>query len=745
MSGRDRFGWIGVVVGCLTLFCCRGFAADSLPTPRIMTAGDIVRAVALFDDAKRVAATGKNGSIHIWDITTGKELPTLNVHADEVHALVVSPDQAVMASTGYDASARLWDLKTLKLIRSFKLPWNGLQATFSPDGQSLLISMQTDMVQVIDIQTGAVKHQFRNVGYVGKFTPDGQKIVTATRGEVRCWTPDKESLWKTSGKGWHPSYLAFTPDSSLALVGMNEAGVLVLDMKDGHQVRWQNFHDEKPQGMAVDPKGRWALTGTAVGNIYQWEISTGAEITKYAGHTLGVRALDISRDGTMFVSGGEDGTVRTWRVGSPEGAKLEPGIATAIPPSPAAPPASMPSGGTSPPAGTPSSPAQGATALAQRNDPIERPEFRDRPKQIEKDLTSITSMMVRINDDGSAIGFASDIIATATGERSRAHDGSAHFLGSVGKEMRISEEEAIRAVTMRYPRWIGGDITFSFGEKYSEHDGGSAGTAFAVICLSALEGIELDPKCAITGDITVDWKVRKVGAVAAKLRGATVDGCLYAAIPQENATALADMYLLSGDSSLWDIQTLTISTLQDAVAIVRKDRAPALAEALRLFDQLRPALDKSGRAALRNPATASTLRHILELAPNHLSARLLLEIAENRAPTTLSAGASLYEISLICYPIRNILFGKERVNALTLPSSITTSLRRRIQKLRPVIQKDFLPALTDLAGFVERAEAVANRLGGEYEMYAKRDQFLGHLAALSEDRNMLEHLVREGY
>lgn len=738
MSRRRCFGLFGIAVALFMLACCRAFADDASPEPRILTgAGDIVRAVAFFDNAKRVAASGKRGSIHIWDIATGQELQSIPAHADDIHALVVSPDQTVLASTGYDASVRFWDLKTLTLIRWISLPWNGLHASFTPDGQSLLISMQTDMVEVIDTQTGAVLHQFRNIGYVGKFSPDGQKILTATKGEVRCWTPQKDRLWTASGKGWHPSYLQFTPDSSLALLGMNEAGVLILDLRSGHEVRWQTFHDEKPEGMAVDPKGRWALTGTSAGNIYQWDINTGQEIARYAGHTLGVRALDISRKGTIFVSGGEDGTVRLWRVGSPEGAKAEPGTATAIAPAP-------PPTGTQPPPPNPP-PERNAVAVMPQKDPIERPEYRDKPKQIEKNLTSITSMMVRINDDGSAIGFANDIIATATGDRRRVHDGSAHIIGEVGHEMNISEQEAIRAVNMRYPRWTGGEITFSFGEKYTPHDGGSAGTAFAVMCLSALEGIELDPKCAITGDITVDWRVRKVGAVAAKLRGATVDGCLYAAIPEENATALADMYLLSGDSALWDIQTLTIGALQDAVAVVRKDRAPALAEALRLFADLQPQFNKSGRAALRNPVTESTLRRILELAPNHLSAKLLLQIAENRAPSTLSAGASLYEISLICYPIRNILFGMERVSPLTLPSTTTVNLRRRIVKLRPVIQKDFLPALADLSGFVERAEAVANHLGGEGEMYSKRDQFLSHLSALSEDRNMMEKLVREGY
>lgn len=748
MFGRARIGTVGAAIGWLTLLCSCAAAADAWPPqPRVMNgAGDVVWSIALFDDGRRVAASGKGGTIHVWDTVTGQELQKLEGHTHEVHTLVVSRDGSVMASTAFDATVRIWDLKTLKPIRSFTLPENGLQATFSPDHKQLLVSTQASRVLMLDAQTGEVSQDFGGAGYVAKLTPDGREVVTATRGEVRCLAPEtKERLWTASGAGWHPSYLIFTPDSSLALLGMNEAGVLVLDMKDGHEVRWQTFHGETARGMGVAPDGKWALTGTTQGNIYQWDIATGHEMAKYTGHTLDARTIDVSPDGRMFVSGGNDGTVRTWRVGTTEGAKPEPGVATV---DPAAPPGERTASGSDSPATKPApSPAGAAVAAAPRpqDDPIERPQYRNRAKQIEKDLTSITSMMVRINDDGSAMGFATDIIATASGDTRRVHDGSTRILGKVGDEMKISEEEALRAVKMRYPVWIGGDITFSFGEKYTPHDGGSAGTAFGVMLLSTLEGIELDPKCAITGDITVDWKVRKVGAVAAKLRGATVDGCLYAAIPEENATAVSDMYLLWGDSALWDIQTLTIGTMQDAVAVVRKDRAPALAEALRLFAGLQPHFKKSGRAALRDAATLSTLHRVHELAPNHLSAKLLLEIAENRAATTLSVGASLYELSVICYPYRDVLNGRARIGRFSIPALLTVNTRRHLQKLRPVMNKEFLPALADLSGFTERADWVSNHGTGEAEVYAKRDQFFQHLAALAEDRTMLERLVREGY
>lgn len=732
MTVRTGVGLLALTIVSLLGFQSAVLHAADLPAPRVVVASaDLTNPMVLLKDGKLVAAGDKSGAIHIWDIATSQEVQTLEGHIQLIRALAISNDGTLLASTSRDSTSCLWDLKTFKMLRRIKLPRTAGHASFTPDNRFVLFSMQGDTIQIYDVQSGARTKEFPKSGYLASFTPDGHQVVSATYGQIHCRDADSgRSIWSVSSPKEHPSHLAFTPDKKFLLVSAGEAGVLILDMSNGHEVRRINFHQEGAKALAVSPNGMWALSGTTAGNIYQWDIAAAREMQKYTGDTRDVVSVAIAPEGLMFASNSDDGTLRIWRVGTPQGAPPPPGVATVIPSE--APSVPEPAHGTN------SMPPAASNA-------IERPEYRAKPKQIEKNLTSITAMMVRIADDGSAIGLTSDIIATVPADSRGGHDGSARIVGRSGTEMNISMEEAVRAVKMRYPRWTGGDISISFGEKYTEHEGGSAGAAFGVLLLSSLEGIDLDPKCAMTGDITVDWKVRKVGAVAAKLRGATVDGCLYAAIPVENESALNDMALLWGDSALWDIQTLSIATLQDAVAVVRTDRAPALAEALRLFSGLQPLLTKSGRNALHDLSTQSTLRRIVELAPNHLSARLLLAIAENRANTTLSAGASLYEISVISYPYRDILSGRDRVTRIMLPSSVTINARRRIQKLRPVVNKDFQPILADLAAFVERAEAVANRQATEASLDEKRQEFFQDLEAMSENREVLEKLVREGY
>src|SRR5205814_4255646 len=120
--------------------------------------------------------------------------------------------------------------------------------------------------------------------------------------------------------------------------------------------------------------------------------------------------------------------------------------------------------------------------------------------------------------------------------------------------------------------------------------------------------------------------------------------------------------------------------LQDAVDTARIDRDAKLTEALQLFASLQPTFAKTGRKALTNPATKSALQHVLELAPNHLSAKLLVSIAENKFPTTLSAGCSLYQISLISYPHRRYLVGHDRVIRYDLPTAVTAAPRQKTEK-----------------------------------------------------------------
>ncbi|HYE20014.1 MAG TPA: S16 family serine protease [Tepidisphaeraceae bacterium] len=780
MVGRS----IAAIAGLVWVAFARGATAAEFPPPQVITgAGDIVYSIAVFDGGKRVVVPGKAGRIGVYDTATGKEVDTLDGHIDRVNCIVVSHDGTRLASASYDDTCRLWDLKTLKLIKSFKLPTNCFTVSFSADDKALLVSGSQNFTRVIDIETGAGLRDNWTAGYTSEFAPEGRAFV-AVKDTVRMWDAVRDQRWSAPKPKGSLHRMAFTPDGAHLLIPCDDHGVIVLNTKDGREVRRFTVHGEGAYGLAVSPDGSWALVGTNAGRVYQIEFATGRELRKFEGHTRGVTSIVLWPGANMFATGSVDGTVRTWRLDATNVVKPAPAVVTAIPVGPGnqasttAPPAipgmDVPKPGTGtakPPVATPVKPMTpsgtatentrpatpavtsvvppppgGPIPPTAKPGPIERPEFRDKAKPVQKHLTSVTSMMVRVAADGTATGITSDVIATVPAESRRERDGGARFAARrVGEHMEVSMEEAVRAVKIRYPRW-GGEVALSFGEKYTEHDGGSAGAAFAVLLLSTLEGIDLDPKCAITGDVTVDWKVRKVGAVAAKVRGATVDGCLYAAIPAENESALADMALLNGDAALWDIQTVGVATVQDAVDLVRVDRPQALAEALRLFAGLQPQFSKSGRGALRDVNTLATLRRIVALAPNHFSAKLLVSIAENRPPQALTAGASLYEISVISYPYQRILKGHERATRQSIPVTVTNNARRRIQKLRPIVHKDLQVILNDLSALVEKVEAAATGKAKEEEVAERREVLFQHLAGISADKpEVLEKLVREGY
>ncbi len=378
---------------------------------------------------------------------------------------------------------------------------------------------------------------------------------------------------------------------------------------------------------------------------------------------------------------------------------------------------------------------------------IERPEFQNFPKPLIKSIASVTALVVRTSDDGETTGFSTDIIANVPAQSRTGDTAGAGFYRVDGDEsMKTSFEEAVRAVTLRYPLWEPGHIDFSFGEKFQGHGGPSAGTAFALLMLSSLEGFDIDPKCAVTGDITVDWKVRKIGGAVAKIRGAALDQCLYAAIPEANAPAIADMAILNGHSSLWDIQILSISTLQEAEALVRKDRPAPLAEALKSFAGLVPQLAKNERAALQDKTVHATLQHIVELAPNHLSARQLLATADGTAPKTLSAAATYYNISLILYPYRDLFEDADKtIVSVTVPPALAQRTRQRLDVLRPIADKELQPVLTDIAAFVETANSIAMHATPPAALKPRLQAVAVRLNTVSTDPEFVGKLARDGY
>ena len=295
------------------------------------------------------------------------------------------------------------------------------------------------------------------------------------------------------------------------------------------------------------------------------------------------------------------------------------------------------------------------TSLLEGPHPVQKEEQKEASPFL-RSQNMIKGLVVQQQPDGQFQGSTLEIIATVE-KGNAAYTSYATFNLAVGKQMTISLDEAMRAVKVDYPIWDAGRvIKISFDDKYTDKDGGSAGTALTLLLLSLFEDVKLDPLFALTGDITVDHKVRKVGKIAEKIRGATLGGCQWVAIPKANQDDIDDMALLYPLKTLSGIQIFSIETLSEAMALARVDKTEKINEALELFQTIQKVATGSNEAYLKTPHVQEILKQILELTPNHLSARYLLKRSQGKTSTTLSLPASLEQILVALHPFWTTLY-----------------------------------------------------------------------------------------
>jgi hypothetical protein len=375
-------------------------------------------------------------------------------------------------------------------------------------------------------------------------------------------------------------------------------------------------------------------------------------------------------------------------------------------------------------------------------------------KKFARNQSSIKGLFIMQMANGMRVGGAQDIIATVERDSSK-REAFCDMFGNVAKDTRISMEEAERVLKVRYPIWLAGHkVRFSYGDKYTKQAGGSAGGAFSVLLLSLLDGFQIDPGFSMTGDVTVDGKIRQVGAVAEKIRGSKLEKCTVVAIPTANKENLNDLAILYSPAMLWSIQILSVSTLDDAAAVARLDKTPNLSKALMMFYQIQRNLNAYAPVAyLRNQDTYTTLQQVLQLAPNHLSAEFMLRAANNQLPTTLSLSASIEEIWAASALMRGCLMDEKtpdakkdtRYRVTKLPAEAIKAALDRLSwldsRLHPKT-RDFKNAMAD---YIQSLDYLRRQSGASSTAYstnlAKRDRVLGELVKLGTDRNTLEEMM----
>lgn len=240
---------------------------------------------AFAPDNTRLAALGLHG-VHLWDVTTGQELPTLPFKADRGNNNGIS----------------------------------GGGIVFSPDGKVL---------------AAARSYYDRNTGI--------------PYGEVYLWHNDSGApIACIEQSGQNAGTMAFSPNSQLLALPMQNQGVMLVKATTGRELgRLEGSPGQFTQGLAFSPDGRlvagaqqstfvYAPVDSSVpaqaptNRIVVWELASGQVRQEFTGHHGTVACLAFAPDGRTLATGSADSTVVLWdlsgkrsgTVGTPPTAKI---------------------------------------------------------------------------------------------------------------------------------------------------------------------------------------------------------------------------------------------------------------------------------------------------------------------------------------------------------------------------------------------------------------------------------------
>jgi WD40 repeat protein len=278
-------------------------------------------------DGRLIAAGYTSGTARVWDASTGLQLTLLSGNASAINSVRFNPGGSKVVTASDDGTIRVWHAQPRELRAQLASPHSSgtrpsqaYTANYNPAGSRVVAVYASGKAAVFTSAGRPVYHQGRRVvidppGGVSsaRFNQAGSEIVTAGANSVDRW----HAVGSNYTQIQHipvskASYAAFSPAGTRVAIVTGEQAQ-VRSTQTGRLLRKLNPHHHFPLSVAVfSPNGRHVLTGDDNGQVEVWDANKGTELRRLGSAGPVITDVQFNRAGTEFATASDSGIVTIW-------------------------------------------------------------------------------------------------------------------------------------------------------------------------------------------------------------------------------------------------------------------------------------------------------------------------------------------------------------------------------------------------------------------------------------------------
>lgn len=201
--------------------------------PRLVLTGHEKRVTSVIysPEGKTLSSASMDGTVRLWNSTSGELQHILKGHPQWASCIVFSPDGKVIFTGSGGGDVFAWDVLTGERLRTFgghKRPIESL--AISEDGATLMSACRDDVVRIWDAKTGKERWAFRAAHYA-VMTRDAKYVIAARTRSIEVWSlAERTRLGHYGHRHAHPHAFVLSQDDKTIAYVTDDSRVLLWDV-----------------------------------------------------------------------------------------------------------------------------------------------------------------------------------------------------------------------------------------------------------------------------------------------------------------------------------------------------------------------------------------------------------------------------------------------------------------------------------------------------------------------------------